>query len=37
MTKERTIRDDLFVEGPPPRLLGSRCRETGEVFHRLKS
>ena len=36
MTKERTIRDDLFVEGPPPRLLGGRFG-TGEVFHRLKS
>lgn len=33
MTKARAIRDDLFVEGPPARLLGSRCRETGEVFY----
>jgi len=33
MTKARAIRDDLFVEGPPPRLPGSRCRETGEVFY----
>ncbi|MCP5367484.1 MAG: Zn-ribbon domain-containing OB-fold protein [Hyphomicrobiales bacterium] len=31
----RPIRDGLFVDGDgsrPPRLLGSRCRETGEVF-----
>jgi uncharacterized OB-fold protein len=33
VTKVRNIRDDLFVEGPPPRLLGSRCRESGEIFY----
>lgn len=33
MKDSRRIREDLFVEGPPPRLLGSRCRETGEVFY----
>lgn len=33
MTEPRRIRDGLFVEGPPPRLLGSRCRETGELFY----
>lgn len=26
------IRPDLFVEGDPPRLVGSRDRSTGEVF-----
>lgn len=33
MTATRNLRDDLFVAGPPPRLLGSRCRETGELFY----
>ncbi len=32
MIKTRPLRDDLFVEGEPPRLVGSRCRETGQVF-----
>lgn len=26
------IRPDLFVEGEPPRLVGSRDRESGQVF-----
>lgn len=26
------IRPDLFVEGSPPKLVGSRDRETGQVF-----
>lgn len=33
MGASRPIREGLFLEGPPPRLLGSRCRETGEVFY----
>jgi uncharacterized OB-fold protein len=33
MTATRLIAENLFVEGPPPRLLGSRCRETGEAFY----
>lgn len=33
MKNTRRIRGGLFVEGSPPRLLGSRCRETGEVFY----
>lgn len=30
--KRTAIRPDLFVEGDEPRLVGSRDRETGEVF-----
>lgn len=33
--KRQPIRDGLFIEAPGdgrPRLLGSRCRETGQVF-----
>jgi uncharacterized protein len=26
------VRADLFLEGPPPRLVGSKDRQTGEVF-----
>lgn len=37
MTKTRPLRDDLFVEGEPPRLVGSRCRETGQVFFPAQS
>ena len=37
MTTPRIIADNLFVEGPPPRLLGSRCRETGEAFYPVQS
>lgn len=37
MTAARNLRDDLFVAGPPPRLLGSRCRETGEVFYPVQA
>lgn len=33
MKNSRLVKDGLFVEGPPPRLLGSRCRETGELFY----
>ena len=33
MKHSRPIREGLFVEGSPPRLLGSRCRETGELFY----
>lgn len=33
MTEKRPIAENLFVEGPPPRLLGSRCRETGQAFY----
>jgi uncharacterized protein len=33
MNDARPIREGLYVEGPPARLLGSRCRETGEVFY----
>lgn len=36
MSKQRPIRKGLFVEGPPPRLLGSRCRETGNVFYPMQ-
>lgn len=32
MTETRPLRADLYAEGSPPRLIGSRCRETGEVF-----
>jgi uncharacterized OB-fold protein len=32
MTKTRPLRADLFVEGERPRLVGSRCRETGQLF-----
>jgi uncharacterized OB-fold protein len=32
-TRRSPIRENLFVEGDEhPRLLGSRCRETGQVF-----
>lgn len=37
MTGIRPIADDLFVPGPPPRLLGSRCRETGQLFYPVQS
>lgn len=30
--ERRPIRPDLFVDADPPRLVGSRDRETGEVF-----
>jgi len=33
MTSVRPIRDQLYVEGPPPRLIGSCCSETGEYFY----
>lgn len=33
MKNTRHIKDDLFVDGPPAKLLGSRCRETGELFY----
>jgi uncharacterized OB-fold protein len=33
MKNSRPIRENLFVDGAPPRLLGSRCRETGETFY----
>ena len=33
MSKQRPIREGLYVEEPPPRLLGSRCRDTGDVFY----
>ena len=29
----RPVQENLFEEGPPPRLLGSRCRETGQLFY----
>lgn len=37
MTATRNLSDDLFVAGPPPRLLGSRCRETGELFYPVQA
>lgn len=37
MSDTRPIRDRLYVEGPPPRLLGSRCRETGEYFYPVQA
>ncbi len=37
MTETRPIRDRLYVEGPPPRLLGSRCRDTGEYFYPVQA
>ena len=33
MPNSRPIREGLFIDGAPPRLLGSRCRETGEAFY----
>jgi len=30
--KRAPIRPDLFVDGDPPRLVGSRDRDSGEVF-----
>lgn len=32
MSARVPIRDDLFVDGDPPRLVGSRDRVSGEVF-----
>jgi uncharacterized OB-fold protein len=37
MNATRPLRSDLFVEGTPPRLIGSRCRETGEVFYPVQA
>lgn len=37
MSDTRPLRSDLFVEGPPPRLIGSRCRESGEIFYPVQT
>jgi uncharacterized protein len=33
MRRRTALRDDLFVEGTPPRLVGSRSRRTGEISY----
>lgn len=33
MRRRTALRDDLFVEGKPPRLVGSRSRRTGEISY----
>lgn len=32
MSKTRDLRADLFVDSSPPRLVCSRCSETGQLF-----
>jgi len=33
MNQPQAIREGLFTDGASPELLGSRCRETGELFY----
>lgn len=32
MSKIRDLRAELFIDSSPPRLVGSRCSETGQLF-----
>jgi len=33
MRRRTALRDSFFVEGTPPRLIGSRSRQTGEILY----
>jgi uncharacterized OB-fold protein len=37
MVRRIALRDDLFVEGPPPRLVCGKCLETGEISYPLRA
>lgn len=37
MSKTRDLRADLFIDSVPPRLVGSRCSESGQLFFPIQA